>query len=108
MNTMPTYEQLPAEVEQLRKENEQLRQRLGMQPKHTKVAMAQLSRQEKIELFQSLFAGRSNVFLADKDEFCRDVVGLYPIRENNTVSFFVLTSMTNRASMAIKMMYLHT
>ena len=136
----PTYEQLLAEVEQLRKENEQLRKRLGMQPRQIKTKATQLSLQEKVELFQSLFCGRHDVFarrwysvksgksgyqpvcanewqrgicdkkkqscaecpnrqfkaldyqdiyehLAGKDEFGRDVVGLYPIRENNTVSF---------------------
>ena len=136
----PTYEQLLAEVEQLRRENEQLRVKLGLQPRIAEVNMPQLSLQEKVELFQSLFYGRNDVFarrwysaktgkcgyqpvcinewqrgvcdkkkqpcaecpnrqfkaleyqdiydhLAGKDEFGRDVVGLYPIREDNTVSF---------------------
>lgn len=136
----PTYEQLLAEVEQLRKENEQLRLKLGLQPRIAEPKIVQLSLQEKVELFQSLFCGRNDVFarrwysaktgksgyqpvcinewqrgvcdkkkqpcaecpnrqfkaleyqdiyahLAGKDEFGRDVVGLYPIREDNTVSF---------------------
>ena len=135
-----SYEQLLAEVEQLRKENEQLRLKLGLQPRIAEVNVPQLSLQEKVELFQSLFCGRNDVFarrwysaktgksgyqpvcinewqrgvcdkkkqpcaecpnrqfkaleyqdiyahLAGKDEFGRDVVGLYPIREDNSVSF---------------------
>ena len=148
--TRPTYEDLQREIERLTQENAALKKRvleLGgtfYEPKSatqvSKPTLLQLSLDEKVELFRSLFKGREDVFakrwfsektqkggyqpvclnewrygvcdkrkvkcadcpnrqlkllenkdvfnhLAGKDANGRDVIGLYPILEDNTCHF---------------------
>ena len=83
-------------IRELETENAELRKRLG-EPVNpvpsASNAMQNLSLQEKMDLFCSLFKGRDDVFarnndyyrhLEGKDSDGRDVIGLYVLIEDNT------------------------
>jgi superfamily II DNA or RNA helicase len=58
----PSYEELLARIEQLEKENRDLRIRCGLEQHIQKPKLLKLSPEEKIKLFRGLFRGREDVF----------------------------------------------
>jgi superfamily II DNA or RNA helicase len=58
----PSYEELLARIEQLEKENHELRRRCGMEQTVQRQKVLKLSLEEKVELFRGLFRGRDDVF----------------------------------------------
>jgi superfamily II DNA or RNA helicase len=58
----PSYEELLARIEQLEKENHELRIRCGMEQPAQKPMSLGLSLEEKVELFRGFFRGREDVF----------------------------------------------
>jgi superfamily II DNA or RNA helicase len=60
--SLPSYEELLARIEQLEKENHELRIRCGLKQPVQKPKLLKLSPEDKIKLFRSLFRGRDDVF----------------------------------------------
>jgi hypothetical protein len=58
----PPYEELLARIEQLEKENHELRIRCGMRQATQSPKLLGLSPEEKIKIFRGLFRGRDDVF----------------------------------------------
>jgi hypothetical protein len=58
----PSYEELLMRIEQLEKENHELRVRCGMEQTSPRPKSSGLSLEEKVELFRGLFRGRNDVF----------------------------------------------
>jgi superfamily II DNA or RNA helicase len=58
----PSYEELLARIEQLEKENHELRIRCGMRQATQSPKLLGLSPEEKIKIFRGLFRGRDDVF----------------------------------------------